>query len=199
MTLPAGTISDPFSLRKMKTSIAPEPIDGSLKTYYLSNARSVTVGVILILIGLSLTLIPIDWNGSVWSNFQMIFLDFSDAANFVGSLLLLPFKVGFITIGIYFLQNSSKIVRAKIDSKGFYYKEAPTGRLGGLTLDLFSLQFLPFANIKEVTYKSNRWIGDKIELTSTAGSVNLISLQPLKAMEKKEIVAILQAKINKTV
>lgn len=168
-----------------------------IKIYYLSNYRSIGVGIILILVGLTISSIGLDLNQSIWDNFQNIFLDFRGIVDFLVSFILLIFKIGLIAIGVFFLKNSKRIERAKIDNKGFYYKEPPKGKIEVITFDLLNFKFVSFNNIYDIFYKKDFWTGDKIEILTSEGNLILTTLGVLTKKEKLEIVEIVKEKIKK--
>lgn len=166
------------------------------KTYYLSPTRSILVGVILSFFLLALLFIGFIPEQSAWENFQSMVLDFRDIDNFIGSFLMLMIKLGLLSLIINYFKNAQKIVRAKIDNKGFYYKANMKSKYEWLTHEMENLVFIPFSDIVNISLKEN-WLGNHIFLSTTKESTALISLNSLTKKEKQEIVEIIQSWLNK--
>jgi hypothetical protein len=69
------------------------------KHYYLPPYRSITAGAILILVGIAFSFMGVDFQDSLWTNLQRVFISFEGIADFFFSLLMLVFKAGFIAGG----------------------------------------------------------------------------------------------------
>lgn len=135
---------------------------------------------------------------SIWANLRRIFLDFDGVVDFLISLLLLAFKAGFLVGGFLIIKYANKVVRAKIDEKGFYFQQIP--RVGNkydkLAMDLNPLKYVPFAEIKAISYRKSFWLGGLIDLTTSSETIVLTALGALKDSEKHEIVQIVTGKLE---
>ena len=56
------------------------------KSYCLPPWRSITIGVILIIVGLAFTFMGVDIKNSFWNNLQWVLLSFEGVVEFLGSL-----------------------------------------------------------------------------------------------------------------
>ena len=169
------------------------------KSYYLPPYRSVIVGIILLLIGLGITFGGVDFNQTLWANLQIILVSFGGVLDFIFSLVLLLFKAGFIAGGYFYIKYASGVERARLDEKGFYYREIPKG--GGLTklgIDTGALTFSSYHAIRDINYKKNSWTGNQIILTLHSGILPLVALGVLKDHEKQEIVATVKSHLKQT-
>ena len=158
------------------------------KSYYLPPWRSTTIGVILIIVGLAFTIMGIDTKNSFWNNLQWVLISFEGVLEFLGSLLMLAFKLGFLLGGYFFIKYSDGVERARLDDKGLYYREIPKGSGAiKLAMDAGSLTFIPYRNIKDITLKKTFWAGWQLYLTLYSGILPLTALGVLKQAEKQEI------------
>lgn len=173
-------------------------INNSIKTYYIPSQRSISVGIALTLLVVALLLIGLDTHQSIWNNLQSMILDFRELINFVGSLMLLVVKIGLIKLAFHYFSNSGKIERARIDNKGFYYKDKVKSRYEFLTYEWNELKFIAFADITDISLKNSFWLGDQIHLSTLKGTETITALGVLKQNEKTEIVTIIKSKLNKT-
>ena len=170
------------------------------KSYYLPRYRSVIVGAILLLMSLGITFGVIDLSQNLWYNFQMILLNFEGVFDFIFSLILLLFKAGFIAGGYFYIRYASSVERARLDDRGFYYREIPKGaRLSKLGIDTGTLTFSPYHTIRDISFKKNSWTGSQIVLTLDFDILTLVALGVLKDQEKLEIVAIVKSHLKKAI
>lgn len=168
------------------------------KSYYLPPYRSVIIGVILLLMGLGITFGGIDLNQNLWYNLQIILVSFDGVFDFIFSLILLLFKAGFIAGGYLYIRYAGGVERARLDDKGFYYREIPKGaRLSKLGIDTGTLTFSPYHTIRDISFKKNSWTGSQIVLTLDSDILPLVALGVLKDQEKLEIVAIVKSHLKK--
>ncbi|OKS84634.1 hypothetical protein RG47T_0066 [Mucilaginibacter polytrichastri] len=153
------------------------------------------MGIILIVIGLGITFEGIELNQSLWANLQWIFLNFESASDFIVSFILLLFKAGFIAGGYFYIKYSSGVERARLDDKGFYYREIPKGSgMAKLGIDIEPLSFTPYSAISDISYKKSLWTGGQIIVTLDSGPIPLVALGVLKDDEKKEIVELVKTR-----
>ncbi len=158
------------------------------KKYYLSSFRSLTIGIILILVGIGLSFIGFDIESSFWKNFQYMIIDFSSWGNFFFSLLLLIFKLGLVLIGYFFIKYKNGIIRAKIDQKGLYYKELGSGnKYDKITFDLNPFTFIPYSKIVNISYNESFWTGSILEIEINSEKKKLLTLNALSKRQKREI------------
>lgn len=158
------------------------------KSYYLPRWRSMTIGVILIIVGLAFTLMGIDLKDSFWNNLQWVLISFQGVAEFLASLLLLGFKTGFFLGGYFFIKYADGVERARLDNKGFYYREIPKGSgASKLAMDTGPLTFAAYRSIRDMTLKKTFWAGWQLYLTLDSGIQPLTALGVLKQTEKQEI------------
>lgn len=168
------------------------------KNYYLSSYRAIVIGVILIMMGVATAFIGFDIKMSFWYNFQSMIIDFRGIMNFLVSLLLLLFKIGFILFGYFTLKYRKQIIRAKTDDKGLYFKEITGGnRIGRLAFDLNPLTFLPYSKIIDIYYVENFWKGSYLEIETSSERKKLITLGVLSNSEKNEIYNTIKKRIDK--
>jgi len=140
----------------------------SEKIYYHPNWKRITIAVILVLIG----------TGTLWV----------DIAPFWGSIPWLPLKLICILIGFWMLKNSKKAVRAKTDTRGFYFKRMPARHAFKKAMaDLDLLVFVPFVQIVNIRIIANIWEGTRLELETTQGKEILTMLNVLSRKEKQQI------------
>lgn len=171
----------------------------AVTSYYLPRWRSVTVGSILIVFGLAINLISLDLNQSFWRNFQHVVISFEGVSDFLFSLLMLGFKLGFIIAGYFYIKYSKGIERARLDDKGFSYREIPNGsRAEKLAIDAGRLSFVPYQNIRGIEYKKTFWNGARLYLTLATGTVPLPALGVLSETEKQDIMEKITEKISST-
>ncbi|WP_073552590.1 hypothetical protein [Elizabethkingia meningoseptica] len=167
------------------------------KEYYLSGFRSKAIGIILMIVGISLFFIGFDINAGFWRNFNLMVLDFSGVFHFLFSLLILIFKVGFIIFGVYSLKYSGKVIRAKIDHKGLYFKEITgTNKYERLAFDLNPFIFIPYSEIKEIYIEKSFFRGKGIVLKTKDKTKKLITLDVLSNKEKEEIISMVRQHIK---
>ncbi len=167
------------------------------KDYYLPNYRSLLIGGILIMIGILFTCTAYDKQLSLEENFQQMFIDFSSVIYFFTSLVLLLFKIGFIVLGIFILKNRNKIIRAKTDGNGLYFKEIAQGnRYAQIASDFNDLRFIPYSDIENIYYIKDFWKGDYLEIETKAERKKLTMLNVLSKSDKKEIYGTVQRQIN---
>lgn len=158
------------------------------KSYYLPPWRSITIGVILIIVGLAFTFMGVDIKNSFWNNIQWVLVSFEGVVEFLGSLLMLAFKLGFLLGGYFFIKYADGVERARLDDKGLYYREIPKGSgASKLAMDAGPLTFIPYRSIKEITLKRTLWAGWQLYLTLDSGILPLTALGVLKQDEKQEI------------
>lgn len=159
------------------------------KSYYLPKTRSIAVGVILMLVGIAFTFGFIDLSQSVWYNIQFILISFEGVVEFFMSIIMLIFKAGLIIGGYYYIKNSDRVERARLDDKGFYYRLIPKGsRYTKIMIDSGPLTFASYSQIIDLTYKKNFWTGGQLYLTLPSGTLSLVALGVLTDSEKIEIV-----------
>jgi len=171
-------------------------MDQDIKIYYLPAYRSVIVGIILLLMGIAFTFGLVDYNQSFWSIFQMLFLSFESVGNFLFSLIMLLFKAGFILGGCMYIKYFNGVERAKLDKKGFYYREIPKGtKYDKLATDLNKMTFIPYKDIVDITCEKKFFAGRQLFLTLSAGKIKLTTLGVLKHSEKDEIIKLVKQRI----
>jgi len=90
--------------------------------YYLPNWRSIIIGIVLIIMGGSTFFIGYVPNDSFKENFSAMILYFKDVFRFLISLFMLLLRLAFIIEGFLLLRSSKKIIRARTDKKGLYFK-----------------------------------------------------------------------------
>lgn len=169
------------------------------KSYSLPPARSIALGIILILVGLMFFSMPLvmDFRPTLWENLQRVFLDFYSVGSFIGSLLMLVLKAGFIVWGCYYLKNIEKVERARLTENGFFYREIPQGsRYRKALIDLGPLSYTPYNRIVSITYKKTFWMGGQLFMTIDSGPVSLLALGVLKYADKTEIAEEVNARIS---
>ena len=158
------------------------------KSYYVPPWRSVTIGVILIIVGLAFTFMGVDIKNSFWNNVQWVLLSFEGVVEFLGSLLMLAFKLGFLLGGYFVIKYADGVERARLDNEGLYYREIPKGSgASKLAMDAGPLTFVPYKSIRDITLKKTFWAGWQLYLTLDSGILPLTALGVLKQAEKQEI------------
>ncbi len=123
-------------------------------------------------------------------------LDFRGLDVFVGSFLMLIVKLALLCNIIHYFRNARKIERARIDSKGFYYKGNIRSKYEWLTHETESLVFVEFSEILNVSITKN-WLGEHIFLSTVKANEELIMLGVLAKKEKQEIVDTIKSRLNK--
>lgn len=156
--------------------------------YYLPNWRSIIIGSILILMGLSTCFIGYHPNDSFKENFSAMVLDFKDVFRFLVSLFMLLFHLSFIIGGFLLLKSSRKIIRARTDKKGLYFKriKKKTGSMWALA-DLDALVFVPYIQIVNIRIIESNWLGPRLELETFQGKEILTMLNVLSRKQKEQI------------
>ncbi|MGY3211807.1 hypothetical protein [Mucilaginibacter sp. HD30] len=158
------------------------------KSYYLPPWRSLTIGVILIIVGLAFTFMGVDIKNSFWNNVQWVLLSFEGVVEFLGSLLMLAFKLGFLLGGYFFIKYADGVERARLDNEGLYYREIPKGSgASKLAMDAGPLTFVPYKSIRDIALKKTFWAGWQLYITLDSGILPLTALGVLKQAEKQEI------------
>ena len=158
------------------------------KSYYLPRWRAIIIGVILIIVGLAFTFMGVDINNSFWNNLQWILISFEGVVEFLASLVMLAFKLGFLLGGYFFIKYSDGVERARFDDKGLYYREIPKGSgASKMAMDAGTLTFIPYRSIKDITLRKTFWAGWQLYLTLDSGILPLTALGVLKQAEKQEI------------
>nr|WP_067060337.1 hypothetical protein [Mucilaginibacter sp. L294] len=126
-----------------------------------------------------------------------MFLSFKSVPDFIISCILLLFKAGFIAGGYFYIRYASGVERAKLDEKGFYYREISRGSgMAKLGIDTGTLSFTAYGDIRDISYKKSFWTSGQIVLTLDAGNMVLVALGVLKDNEKREIVDLIKAHIS---
>jgi hypothetical protein len=169
----------------------------TVKSYYLPRWRSITVGIMLLIVGSAFTFFGVDFNYSVWDNIQRVLISFDSIADFLVSIIMLAFKMGILFGGYVFIKYSDGVERAKLDNKGLYYREIPKG--GGaskIAMDAGPLTFTSYKNIRDITLKKTFWAGWQLYLTLDSGILPLTALGVLKQTEKQEILEQVKQKIE---
>ncbi|MDR0264157.1 MAG: hypothetical protein LBJ04_13135 [Sphingobacterium sp.] len=94
----------------------------------------------------------------------------------------------FIIGGILLLRISKKIIRARTDKKGLYFKriEKRTGSMWALA-DLDPLVFVPYLQIVNIRIIESNWFGPRLELETIQGKEILTILNVLSRKEKEQI------------
>lgn len=169
-----------------------------VKSYYLSNFRSITIGIIFIIMGIATTFIGFDIKRSFWNNFQSMIIDFRGIMHFIVSILLLLFRAGLIFFGYITIKYRSKIIRAKTDDKGLYFKEITGGnKLERLSFDLNPFTLLHYSKITNIYYVEDFWKGNYLEIETSSGRKILTALNVLSKSDKNEIYNTVKKQINK--
>jgi hypothetical protein len=167
------------------------------KHYYLPPYRSITAGAILIVVGIAFSFIGVDFQESLWRNLQQVFISFESLGDFFFSLFMLLFKAGFIVAGYFYIRYADGVERARLDDKGFYYREIPKGSgMSKMSIDLGALSFAPYHTIRDLTYKKTFWSGGQLVLTLDAGVIPLVALGVLKDKDKQEIAELVKARLT---
>lgn len=165
------------------------------KNYYLSSVRSTLIGIIVIVIGIAIFFIGYDVNNSYFDNFQNMFIDFRSVVDFFISLLLLLFKISFLLFGYIILKYREKIIRARIDNLGLYYKEITgSNRWDMLAFDLNKMTFLPYS--KMISIRKVGFFYTYLEIDTRLGLKKLLTLNVLSRAEKEEIYNIIYQRIH---
>lgn len=152
-------------------------------SYYLPRWRSMSIGIILVIVGLAFTFM-----GLLWNDLQWVLISFQGVVEFLASLLMLGFKIGFFLGGYFYIKYADGVERARLDSKGFYYREIPKGgRISKMAMDTGPLTFTPYQSIRDITLKKTFWAGWQLYLTLDSGIQPLTALGVLKRTEKEEI------------
>lgn len=163
------------------------------KNYYLQSYR--IYPAILFFFIFSLLPFWIDLiDGSDFSNsFKAYLKDIISFTEVTGIFLL------FSTIGIIYLKNSKKMIRAKIDDKGLWYPKITSYiKLDKLNLMLKTpnMDFIPYNHIKSIELVRNRWHGDQIYVKTKQEMKNLSTLSVLSLEDKKNLVEQIKIKLK---
>jgi hypothetical protein len=91
-------------------------------------------------------------------------------------------------MGFWILKNSKKAIRAKTDTRGFYFKRMPA-RLAfkKAIADFDLLVFVPFVQIVNIRITVSILEGTRLELETTQGKEILTMLNGLSRKEKQQI------------
>lgn len=156
--------------------------------YYLPNWRSIIIGIVLIIVGGSAFFINYHPTDSFKENFSTMILDFKHVFRFLISLFMLLLHLAFITAGFLFLRSNKKIIRARTDKKGLYFKrvEKRTGSRWALA-DFDPLVFVPYIQIVNIRIIEGNWYGPRLELETIQGKEILTMLNVLSRKEKEQI------------
>jgi hypothetical protein len=167
------------------------------KSYFLPRYRSRIIGATLIVMGFGLTFGFVDLNSSIWDNLQMMFISFEDVGTFIISFIILPFKILLIVGGWFYIKNSDGLERARLDEQGFYYRRIEKGyRYTRVLMDYGPLTFIPYTNIKVISYRKSIWLGGLITLHGGGETLLLPALNVLKEQEKKKLLITLIAGLS---
>ncbi len=167
------------------------------KSYCLPPWRSMIIGVILIIVGLAFTVMAVDIKDSFWNNIQRVLLSFEGVVEFLGSILMLAFKLGFLLGGYFFIKYANGVERARLNDKGLYYREIPKGSgASKLAMDAGPLAFVPYHSIRDITLKKTFWTGWQLSITLDSGILPLTALGVLKQVEKQEILEMVKQSIS---
>ncbi|MDR2269968.1 MAG: hypothetical protein LBF27_03590 [Sphingobacterium sp.] len=140
----------------------------SEKIYYHPHWIRITIAIILILTGL----------GTLW-------VDIPPLTDPLGPI---PLSLICIFSSIWILMSSRRIIRAKTDTKGFYFKRMPgNNRFKKALADLDLLVFVPFVQIVDIRITASIWTGTRLELETTQGKEMLTMLNVLSRKEKQQI------------
>ncbi len=114
-------------------------------------------------------------------------LDFKDIFRFLISFFILLLHLTFIIGGFLLLRSSKKIIRARTDKKGLYFKriEKKTGMWA--LADLDPLVFVPYIQIVNIRIIESNWYGPRLELETFQGKEILTMLNVLSRKEKEQI------------
>ncbi len=168
------------------------------KKYYLPNSLSIIPGTILIIFGLSFWITaPID--GSLINTLIDLVKNF-DA--FEIAFLIIGFFI--IALGILLLKNTGRMLRAKLDHKGFYYLHFDGRHMWPRIPRQFKrifkpeaeLDFIAYKDIKHVEFIDSRWVPGQIHIIKQDNiSPILLALSGLKRSDLQEIEREIKAKI----
>ena len=186
----------------MKQQLAALPVKQLMdKVYYLPVWRGIVIGTILVLMGLSPIFMNVMIDGlqtlpAAAANFFTGFIHFPEV------IISLLFTVIFIS-GVLYLKRAKKIVRARIDDKGFYYLPIAEGTpsRGKPIFNLFyltqKLRFIAYTDIARAEYVTSKWRGDGIDIHFANGETRHIrGADVLYTHQKHDIVDTLNAKIQ---
>lgn len=171
------------------------------KVYYLPLWRGLVIGTILVLMGLAPIFINVAIDGLQTLPAAIAFF-FTGFIHFPEVIISLLFTVIFIS-GVLYLKRAKKIVRARIDDKGFYYLPVAEGTpsRGKPIFNLFyltqKLRFIAYTDIASAEYVTSKWRGDGIDIHFTNGETRHITgADVLYTHQKHDIVNTLNAKIQ---
>ncbi len=172
------------------------------RKYYIYRVFSIAPGLAFIFIGLTgFTTFSLEF----WSIWLPNVSSMETGNNTMGvfdflNLILSALAIASLIFGISVLKNTGKIVRAKLDDKGFYYLEidpasVPYGLLK-LIRNKSKLIFIPYLDIKNVTLTDNgRGVKDMQIITHNNMRPNLLAVNGLKRSDLKEIEREIKARI----
>ena len=174
-------------------------MEQEVKIYYLPPYRSIVIGSIFLLMGLAFTFGMIDYQQSFWKNLQFVLISFEGIVEFMFSLIMLLFKAAFFVGGYLYIKYSNGVERARLDSKGFYYREIPKGnKYEKVAMDAGKLTFAAYSSIQDISCEKKFWSGWQLYLTLDSGKLPLTALGVLKLDEKKEIVDLIKQQIQRS-
>ena len=169
-----------------------------IKEYFLPRTRSIVIGLVLILMGLSPVyfIALIDHSiGAGLSFFVSMFTGFPEI------ILGLIFSV-ILASGFIYLYNSGGILRLKLDEKGVYYlplgEDVPSKYrpLFNLFYLKAKLKFIPYGDISSVEYIGDILLGDAVVIQLTDGGTRQIRTAPFTYADRLEVISLINSKTH---
>ncbi|WP_374951053.1 hypothetical protein [Mucilaginibacter sp.] len=168
------------------------------KEYFLPRTRSIVIGVVLMLMGLSPVYFIALIDHSLEAGLSFFISMFT---GFPQIILGLIFSVVLIS-GFIYLYNSGRIPRLKLDEKGVYYlpwgEEVPSKYRPLFTLFYLKakLMFIPYRDISFAENISDKLWGDAVVIQLKDGSNRQIRTAPFTSADRQEVVALINSKTN---
>ncbi len=167
------------------------------KLYYLPQSRSFTVGIILLLMGLSpiFGTVLLDEHHSLWAGFFFFAELFMGFPEFIIGVIYLVILIS----GVLYLKRSRTVARVKLDENGIYYLLIGESR-PLLLFNMFylkaKLKLIPYNDIARAEYVVSKWKGDGITLHLKNGALKPLLGAVVSSADKMEIVKLINNRLT---
>ncbi|UEG51922.1 hypothetical protein LLH06_13220 [Mucilaginibacter daejeonensis] len=168
------------------------------KEYYFPAWRAITIGVLMVFVGLLPVMIFSLIDGSVISGLNFFLRLFTGFPEIMIGLLDLLILVS----GVAYLLKARNIVWLKLDEHGLHYLPWGDGKPSRVKplFNIFYLEasmvFVPYRDLVKAELIPSKWAGDLIRLHFKANAQKDIRAIPFNTAQKEEIIALVNERCN---
>jgi len=168
------------------------------KEYFFPRIRSIIIGIILILLGLSPIYFVAIIDHSISAGVSFFASMFTGFPEIIIGVMFLIIQVS----GSIYLLNSRKILRMKLDENGVYYiplaETLPSKYRPLFTFFYLNapLKFIPYTNIRFAQHSVDKHLDVAVVIQMKDGSTAQIFTAPFTSAQKQEVITLINSKIN---